>query len=143
VRIRIGTEADAAELIRFDAVARAEADRRSFVRESIQGGRCFVCADGGELIGYGVLEHSFYRQGFVAMLYVHPDHRRRGVGTSLMQRMESKCRTRKIWTSTNLSNLPMQSLLSKLDYRLSGVLGELDPHDPEIVYVKVLRPDGA
>jgi hypothetical protein len=33
----------------------------------------------------------------------------------------------------------MQSLLAKLGYQLSGVIHELDPGDPELVYVKYLR----
>ena len=53
--------------------------------------------------------------------------------------MESLCRTPKLFTSTNLSNLPMQSLLAKLEYQLSGVIHNLDEGDPEIVYFKRLR----
>ncbi len=41
--------------------------------------------------------------------------------------------------STNLSNLPMQSLLAKLGYTLSGVIHHLDEDDPELVYVKCLK----
>ena len=47
-----------------------------------------------------------------------------------------------IYISTNLSNLPMQSLLAKLGYRLSGVIHHLDEGDPELVYVKYLRGAG-
>jgi ribosomal protein S18 acetylase RimI-like enzyme len=140
--IRTATEADEAEIVRFDHVAREDTDRQQFIRESIETERCSVCVDEHQVIGYGVLEHSFYRQGFVAMLYVHPDHRRRGVGLGLMRWMESECRTAKIWTSTNLSNTAMQSLLAKLDYRLSGFFDNLDPGDPELVYVKFLEPGG-
>ena len=53
-----------------------------------------------------------------------------------MRHMESLCRTPKLFTSTNLSNLRMQSLLAKLDYELSGVIHNLDEGDPEIVYFK-------
>lgn len=45
----------------------------------------------------------------------------------------------KLFTSTNLSNLPMQSLLSKSGYELSGVIHNLDVGDPEIVYYKRVR----
>jgi hypothetical protein len=56
----------------------------------------------------------------------------------LLQYMESVCQTPKLFTSTNLSNLPMQSLLAKLNYVLSGVIHNLDESDPEIVYFKRL-----
>jgi len=45
------------------------------------------------------------------MLYVDPEHRHCGVGTALMRHIELACQTAKLFTSTNLSNLPMQSLL--------------------------------
>lgn len=73
------------------------------------------------------------------MLYVHPEHRRCGVGTALMRYLESVCQTAKLFTSTNLSNLPMQSLLARLGYELSGVIHNLDEGDPELVYVKRLK----
>ena len=73
------------------------------------------------------------------MLYVHVDHRRSGTGAALLRHMESLCQTPKLFTSTNLSNLPMQSLLGKLEYELSGVIHNLDEGDPELVYFKRLR----
>ncbi|HEX8685911.1 MAG TPA: GNAT family N-acetyltransferase, partial [Pyrinomonadaceae bacterium] len=98
-----------------------------------------VAQAGGEVIGYGVLSHNFYAHGFVEMLYVHPGRRRRGVGAALLLHMESLCRSPKLFTSTNLSNLPMQSLLNRTGYSLSGVIHNLDEGDPELVYFKRLR----
>ncbi len=138
MRIRVARPADAEPVVGFDHVARADADRRAFIQESIEAERCFVCVEGDEVIGYGVLDYTFFRQGSVDMLYVHLDHRRKRAGSALMQHMETLCRTEKLWTSTNLSNLPMQSLLAKRGYKLSGVIHNLDPGDPELVYVKLL-----
>jgi GNAT superfamily N-acetyltransferase len=73
------------------------------------------------------------------MVYIHFDYRRSGAGAALVKYLESHCQTPKIFTSTNLSNLPMQSLLAKLGYTLSGVIHNLDEGDPEIVYFKRLR----
>ncbi len=67
------------------------------------------------------------------------EDRQRGVATTLMRHFESICRTPKLFTSTNLSNLPMQGLLGKLGYRLSGFIVDLDPGDAELVYVKERR----
>jgi len=53
--------------------------------------------------------------------------------------MESLCRTKKLFTSTNLSNLPMHALLEKVGYKLSGVIDNLDPDDPEVVYFRSLE----
>jgi GNAT superfamily N-acetyltransferase len=73
------------------------------------------------------------------MLYVHSKHRRRGVGMALIKHIESQCRTTKLFTSTNQSNLGMQSLLGKLEYELTGVIHNLDEGDPELVFFKRLR----
>ena len=40
----------------------------------------------------------------------------------------------KLFTSTNQSNTPMQALLALLGYVRSGVIDNLDPGDPELVY---------
>lgn len=91
---------------------------------------------GGKDIGYAVLEYSFYENGFISMLYVQQQYRRRGVGEELMQHLERVCSTPKLFTSTNLSNTAMQSLLAKLGYVLSGVIENLDEGDPELIYFK-------
>lgn len=59
-----------------------------------------------------------------------------------MRYSESICQTTKLFTSTNLSNLPMQALLTKLGYRLSGVIHNLDDGDPELVYFKLVGQAG-
>jgi len=73
------------------------------------------------------------------MLYVNPAYRRQGCGEMLMVHMEKACRTNKLFTSTNQSNKPMQALLEKLGFTLSGRIENLDPGDPELVYFKSPR----
>ncbi len=138
ISIRPASERDVEALCSLDLIARREDERREFIRRSVASDTCFVAVADKEVIGYGVLNHTFYHNGFIDMLYVHPDHRRSGAGAALLRHMESLCQTPKLFTSTNLSNLPMQSLLSKLGYELSGVIHNLDAGDPEIVYYKRL-----
>ena len=133
--VRAAVESDVDELYSVDDIAQTSAHRQAFIRRSITAGACYVAQD-ESIAGYAVLEYSFYEYGFVSMLVVHVDWRRRGVGTALMEYLESVCRTDKLFTSTNLSNLPMQSLLAKLKYKLAGVIHDLDEGDPELVYVK-------
>ncbi|HEX8117972.1 MAG TPA: GNAT family N-acetyltransferase [Pyrinomonadaceae bacterium] len=139
ISIRTATVDDVEALCSLDIVAHTEAERREFIEGSVGEGTCHVAVAGGEVIGYGVLNYTFYRQGFVEMLYVHAGHRRRGAGVALLKGMEALCRTPKLFTSTNLSNLPMQALLQRLGYTPSGVIHNLDEGDPEIVYFKRLR----
>lgn len=137
--IRQAASDDVDVLCQFDHIARFDERRRAFIGRAVADGHCLVAEVGGRVVGYVVLEYSFYEQGFVSLLYVHPDHRRQGVGMALMQSVESACRTFRLFTSTNLSNLPMQSLLNKRGYILSGVIHHLDEDDPELVYVKYLK----
>ena len=139
--IRPATNTDINVICKFDHVAQQDEQRRTFVERSIGAGHCFVIEAQPHVVGYAVLEYSFYDQGFASMLYIHPKYRRQSAGMKLMQHLESACQTPKMFTSTNLSNLPMQSLLAKLDYTLSGVIHDLDEADPELVYVKYLRRD--
>ncbi|MCL0069884.1 GNAT family N-acetyltransferase [Dehalococcoidia bacterium] len=41
------------------------------------------------------------------MLYIHPEYRGKGIGSKLVRHVESLCKTEKLFTSTNQSNLPM------------------------------------
>ncbi|HEY8418456.1 MAG TPA: GNAT family N-acetyltransferase [Limnochordales bacterium] len=139
VRIREATPADAAALTAFDAVAQRDSRRVDYIHRAIQAGQCYVAQRGGAPVGYTVLTYSFYGNGMVEMLYVAEAHRRSGVGRALLEHLESLCRTPKLFTSTNLSNKPMQLLLAKSGYTLSGYIENLDPGDPELVYVKHLE----
>jgi len=122
----------------LDEIARYNNERRQFIRRAVAEKSCYVAA-GPQIIGYAVLDYSFFAQGFIAMLYVQQEWRQQGVGKILLEYLEKVCQTHKLFTSTNLSNLPMQRLLAKLNYRLSGVIHDLDEGDPELVYVKYLR----
>ncbi|MFL6207556.1 MAG: GNAT family N-acetyltransferase [Pyrinomonadaceae bacterium] len=137
--IRPANADDVAAICRFDHIAQADTGaRREFVVRSVAAGSCYVLVADKQVVAYGVLDYSFYACGFIAMLLVDARYRRRGYGLLLLRHMESVCRTPKLFTSTSLSNLPMQSLLNKLGYALSGVIHNLDENDPELVYYKLL-----
>jgi ribosomal protein S18 acetylase RimI-like enzyme len=136
--IRPAAITDTSAIIALDPIAQDSASRRAFIQHSVASNTCFVAEQPPQIVGYAVLDYSFYEQGFVSMLMVRANCRRQGVGASLMRQLESVCQTGKLFTSTNLSNLPMQSLLARLGYKLSGVIHDLDVGDPELVYVKYL-----
>ena len=136
--IRQAIEADIEVMIAFDDVAQRDSSRRAFIQRTVGAGSCFVALAGKQVVGYIVLEYSFYEEGFVAMLYIHPDYRHQGAGEMLMQYIEPLCRTAKLFASTNFSNQRMQALFAKLGYALSGVIYNLDEGDPELVYFKAV-----
>lgn len=141
--IRLADLADAEQISRFDDVARTDPARVQFINRAIASGQCHVYEQGGVVVAYGVLEYSFYGNGFVSMLYVHPERRRQRIGEKLMRHMESLCRTDRLFTSTNQSNRPMQALLERLGYQRSGCIENLGEGDPEMVYFKSKRLNAA
>jgi len=130
---------DVATILGLDEIARTESGRAAFIRAAVGADGCVVAEDGGRTVGYGVLEYSFFGHGFVSMVYVVRDARRHGVGAALLGALGRRCTTAKLFTSTNASNLPMQALLVKSGFELSGIIHNLDPGDPELVYVRMLE----
>jgi ribosomal protein S18 acetylase RimI-like enzyme len=139
ISIRPAVENDIEALCSLDHIALRDDQRREFIRREVVSGNCFVAVINETVVGYGVLNYTFFNNGSIDMLYIHSDYRRRGAGTALLRHMEVHCRTPKLFTSTNQSNLSMQSLLAKLGYEPSGVIRNLDEGDPELVYFKRLR----
>ena len=139
ILIRRGNVSDVEAISAFDLVAVRDEKRRQFIQRSVASSTCYVAVYENEVIGYGVLSHTFYDNGFIEMLYVNSNHWRRGVATALLRHLESLCETPKLFTSTNRSNLAMQSLLVESGYELSGVIQNLDDGDPELVFYKLLR----
>lgn len=138
--IRLAAAHDVEPICLFDQVAQTDnGARRRFIEQAVADNKCFVLTLGPGVVAYSVLDYSFYACGFIAMLYVAADERRKGFGRMLLEHMESCCRTPKLFTSTNLSNLRMQALLARLGYQLSGVIHNLAEGDPELVYYKALR----
>ena len=139
--IRTGVPDDLSAIESIDPVARPDAGRRDFLRRAVESGCLLVATSGDEVAGFVVLEHSFFGRGFIAALMVAPAHRRASIGSALVRGAEERCATDRIFVSTNASNRPMQQLLERAGYTRSGVIHDLDPGDPELVYSKSLRPE--
>jgi ribosomal protein S18 acetylase RimI-like enzyme len=137
VTIRPASADDLAKICAFDHLGQ-DTERKNHLQHSIQQQQCHVALIDNTIVGYVILEYTFFGLGFVSLLYTHPEYRRSGIGTRLMQYAEDICTTDKIFTSTNLSNHPMQNLLARRQYKLSGVIHDLDEGDPELFYVKFL-----
>ena len=106
-------------------------------RESIIAGECHVALIDEHPVGYGILNRGFFHRAWIALLFVPEMHRRNGIGNALLEHMERACGEKRIWTSTELPNLPMQSLLKKRGYQLTGVVENLQKN-PELFYFKDL-----
>jgi GNAT superfamily N-acetyltransferase len=136
MHIRDAVLADRDAIVAFDHVAQLEPERVAFIDRALRSKTCLVAEHDRAVIAYAVLDYSFYGNGFVPLVYVAPSARRLGAGRALMESLAARCKTDKLFTSTNQSNEPMQQLLTRLGYESSGVIYNLDPGDPELVYFR-------
>jgi ribosomal protein S18 acetylase RimI-like enzyme len=137
IEVRPARGNDLKGIFRCDPFAGQDAHRRDFIENAFNVGGCHVAVS-SEIVGFAILEYSFFENGFISLLVVHPNFHRREIGTRLVQYLEKICKTGKIFTSTNQSNLPMQALLAKMEYLFSGEIFGLDADDPELIFRKEL-----
>lgn len=139
MELRIAAITDADAIVAFDHVAASEPARIQFIHDQIKSSACYVAVIDAKVVAYAVLNYKFYDNGWIEMLYIHPQFRRQGIGSALIRRLINECRTPKLFTSTNQSNFPMQRLLAALQFDRSGFIDNLDEGDPELVYFKRVR----
>ena len=132
------TEDDLEGVLRIDFLTIGDGSRQSYLVDAILGRHCVVARRGEMHIGFAIVDQSFFGQQFIALLIVHPDHRRQGVATALIQYIEKTCPADRLFTATNESNAIMQQLCHRLGFVRSGYVENLDEGDPEIIYVKRL-----
>lgn len=141
LNVRPASREDIDSIIALDPFAQQDLRRRAFIAYAVSAGQCLVAVepeDASVLIGYGVLNKSFFENDFVPVIVVKVSARRRGVATAIMTALESQC-SGKLFSSTNASNVAMRQLLTRLGFVESGQIENLDDNDPELVFVK-LRP---
>jgi len=126
-------------IVDIDDVAQSDSHRREFIARSIGRSHCYFAEWNGKVVAYAVLEYRFFENGFISMLYVAAEHRRKGIAAMLVRFLEGACRTPKLFTSTNASNAPMRQLLGKLDFHPSGSIENLDIGDPELIFFTQLK----
>jgi len=134
--IRLAQDKDLPVLLQQQAARKSPYPSDDSVRRWVAGSHFSVATDEEQIVGWLALEYTFFERGFVAMLWVAEFHRRRGIGSTLLEHARAICETDQLWTSTNQSNLPMRALLRKQGWKFSGTLEHLDPGDPELFYVR-------
>lgn len=139
--VRRGTRADLDALIAFDQVARTSSQRRELIRQGLRNSEVSVADVDGAPQGYTLVHHRFFGHAFIELVYVCMNNRRRGIGSALIQHAIQNAEGPKLFTSTNRSNATMRRLLARLGFEESGIIHNLDPGDPELVYCKRLSSE--
>lgn len=131
------TEALLADCLAFDHLAvGGSVERHSELSEAAGNGRMRVAVSDGDT-ARSVVAPWFFGAPFLALVYVKSDMRGQGIGSRLLEDFE-QAHGPQVFTSTNLSNAPMQRLLRHRLWTPCGMLNGLDEGDPEIFFAKHL-----
>ena len=135
---RLATRQDGPAVLAIDAIAAAgDSERQQHLREAVDSGECIVYERDGQVLGFATLKRGhFYGRDFIDLLFVASDARRRGIARSLVRASLVAATTPRVFTSTNTSNTPMQTLLQSEGWSRSGELEGFDEGDPEVVYYR-------
>ena len=139
VLIRLAATRDRRSLALCDPRIVSDIHRRELIDAAIAARRCWVGELAGAIAGYGVVTTNFFGRDFLELVHVGEAARRKGVGNAILQTIEAACHSDRLFTSTNETNKAMRALLGQRNYRPSGTILNLDPGDPELVFVKFLR----
>jgi GNAT superfamily N-acetyltransferase len=132
--VRLADRADLEAAIGLEPVATpalAAALRRAFTGARV----AYIAELDGRPAGYAVLG-EFFGHPFLERLRTADHLLRQGVASALMDKIEAQAQGDRLFVSTNESNTIMRTLLAKRDYKVSGLVENLDPGDPELFFVK-------
>jgi ribosomal protein S18 acetylase RimI-like enzyme len=137
LKIKKATAKDLPAILELEAmlVGKTE-DNTDLIKRSIANGECLVALIDGKVVGASIFNYKFYGKGWIDLLNVNLEYRRRGIATALIKHMERICKTSKFFTSTNESNIPAQKTYESSGFVRSGFIENLDEGDPEIIYFK-------
>jgi len=69
-----------------------------------------------EVLGYII----FAQDGHIISIAVHPQDRRKGIGTQLLQRVMKTPHLKKVWAEVRRSNQGAQAFYAKLGFQITG-----------------------
>lgn len=137
VQIYVAGYSDAQAII--DLALNPTREHFNFIQAAVTARHCYVARAEQVPIGYAVMGKTFFDHAFISHLIVHPDHRRRSIGSALIRYMENQVVGDKIFTGISQSNQPAHKLFEKLSYQPSGQLDNLSPHGTELIFFKSLK----
>lgn len=136
VQIRMATPSDLSHMLALDHLC-----RRDLISSAVERNEAYVAEHNATVCAFAILNYNFFANGFVELLLVNAAQRRRGIGLALLNYLRTECKTKKLFTSTNRSNEPMQKLLLKAGFSSCGEIDALDEGDPELFFVSNRNQD--
>ena len=104
----------------------------------VKRGDCFVAfAEEDAPLGFAVYDTFLHGHGFLRIIGVHPDHRRKGIAAALVERVQQRCTTDRLFTATSADNSAMQKTAEALGFTLAGHIDGI-ANEREFIYLKRL-----
>jgi GNAT superfamily N-acetyltransferase len=136
IAIRSAETGDADFMLALDALVPGRPRKRAWYDRALQAREALVATLDGKFAGFAIHHRHFFERNFLSLLVVEPWCRRRGVGTALVAAVEARCEGGDLFTSTNRSNAVMLSSLGRWGFVPTGRIDNIDPDDPELVFLK-------
>lgn len=131
--IEIARLDDLQYLADIDSLVIGSHERKSYIENSIKQSQCVSVRHNDALVGFAIIDTSFFGQNFISLVIVHPHYRRIGIAGGLIRYIMNNV-SGKLFTSTNQSNEAMQKVAESLGFVRSGIIQNLDENDPELIY---------
>jgi len=135
--VRPAQISDSAALKALDSAVASDGARADAIDRWLKEDEVVLAEVDAAIVGYAVLaRRRFLDYDTLQMLMVEERYRGQRIGEMLLRHVQGLSLTDRFFATTNLSNYPMQRMLRRLGYIGCGFIDELDPGDPEIVFVK-------
>jgi RimJ/RimL family protein N-acetyltransferase len=143
VSLNLATKKDKSLVVAIDYALdkdeHIELKREEKITKAISDKECFIVLADNEAVGFVIFDYRFFAQGWIELIIIDENYRNKGIGRQVFDLICKLCKTEKVFTSTNSSNLQMQKALTKAGFTFAGKLDGLDDGDPELFYYKRIK----
>ncbi len=128
---------------RLDKVEHVELKREEKIKKAILNEECFMILADKRAVGFVIFDYRFFDLGWIELIVIEEKYRGKGIGVQAIDLICTQCKTDKVFTSTNSSNMQMQKALSKAGFSFAGKINGLDDGDPELFYYRKINTEKA
>jgi RimJ/RimL family protein N-acetyltransferase len=143
ISLKLAVKKDKSLVVAFDYAHDKEEHiklkREEKITKAILDEECFIVLADDRAIGFVIFDYRFFAHGWIELIIIDEKYREKGVGGQVFDLICKQCKTDKVFTSTNRSNLQMQKALTKAGFAFAGKLDGLDEGDSELFYYKKIK----
>jgi RimJ/RimL family protein N-acetyltransferase len=143
ISLREATIEDKSLVVEFDynldKDEHIELKREEKITKAILAKECSIILVDNKAVGFVTFDYRFFDQGWIELIIIEENYRGKGIGGRVFDLLCKKCKTNKVFTSTNSSNIQMQKALGKVGFTFAGEINGLDDGDPEWFYYNTIK----